>query len=249
MNFPSVYALARVAKPRRTVDRADTTFFTSLLLVSALLCGGLAAQRADARLLITTTGTITTGTQTGGLFGMPSGTTSLVGDSYTLLVEYDGLGPNYFTTGDGSFAFDSETPGTSGFVTATINGHPLTTALTNSLGSLLLEDLFSFNASNQGYNGPSNSGAFVNVVQGLSCGNQCVPFADLRTPFSYVLGPLDFGSDSYTFQAAGYPAPGTPNASFTGTEASFAFAPEPASWMLAAIGLFAMGMLPRRRRA
>ena len=59
-----------------------------------------------------------------------------MGDSYTLIVEYDNLGPNYFTTGDGTLrAGQREFPGTTGFVTAIVNGHALTTPLTNSLGS------------------------------------------------------------------------------------------------------------------
>ena len=251
MNPLSVDSLASATKPKQPGDGAGRTFFKALLLASTLLSGGLAVQPADARLLITTTGTIASGSETGGLFGLPSSPTSLAGDSYTLMVNYDHLGPNYFTTGDGTFAQDTETPGVTGSVTAIINGQSLTTPLTNSLGSSLIEDLFDFFASNQGFNGASSTGAFVNVSQNLSCFDQCVPYADLMRPFSYVLGPFDSGTDLYTFQGAGFPAPGTPTANFTGTEARFSFAsvPEPAPWVLLAPGLFGLGMLTRRRRA
>jgi hypothetical protein len=133
--------------------------------------------------------------------------------------------------------------GIAGYVTAIVNGHSLTTPLTNSSASLLIEDLFSFFASNQGFNGAS-TGAFVNVSQSLSCFDPCVPFADLMQPFSHVLGSFDFGQDSYAFNDAGFPAPGTPTANFIGTQASFAFAsvPEPASWVLLATGLLGLGI-------
>jgi len=248
MNPLSVDALASATKPNQTGGRAGRTFFKALLLVSTLLSGGLAAGPADANLLIVTTGTITSGSETGGLFGLASSTTSLAGDSYTLIVNYANLGPNYFTSGDGSFAQDSESfPGMTGYVTAIINGHSLTTQLTNSLGSLLFEDMFDFGASNQGFDGAS--GAFVNVSQTLSCGGPCVPYADLMTQFQYILGPDDFGTDLFTFQGGGFPGSGTPTANFTGTEATFAFIPEPPSWVLLATGLLALGTMVRRRRA
>src|ERR1017187_7782881 len=139
MNPRSVDALASATKPNQTGDGAGRTFFKALLLASTLLSGGLAVGPADAFLLITTTGTITSGSETGGLFGLAR-STSLVGDSYTLIVNYANLGPNYFSCSDGTCAGDSESsPGMTGYVTAIINGHSLTTQLTNSLGSFLFE--------------------------------------------------------------------------------------------------------------
>src|SRR5262249_33165172 len=143
-----------------------------------LLGGGLAVGRADAALTITTTGTITSGSETGGLFGLPVGMTSLVGDPYTLIVHYNYLGPGYFTPGDGSFAVDSEIPGITGFVTAIVNGHAMTTSLTNLLlGTTLVEDMFDFFGANQGSDA---SGANANVFQSLTCSTPCIPFADLN---------------------------------------------------------------------
>src|SRR5271155_1337092 len=175
----SVGALASATKPNQPGDGADRTFFKALLLVGTLLGGGLAVQVADANLLVTTTGTITSGSETGGLFGLPSTTTSLVGESYTLIAEYEDLGSNYSAAPDGSFASDFEMPGLTGYVTAIVNGVSLTTPLTNSLTTTLLEDLFDFQALNQG---TSSTGDYVNVSQSLGpCGSPCVPYADLIT--------------------------------------------------------------------
>jgi hypothetical protein len=247
MNLLSVDALAPPLERTPPRDRAGRTLFRTLI-ASTLLCGGLAAQPADASLQIITTGTITLGSETGGLFGLPPGMTSLIGDSYTLVVHYDYLGPGYFTTGDGTAASDFEVPGISGYVTAIINGVSLTTQLTNSLlGTFLTEDMFDFSGLNQGSSG---SGDNVNVTQSLTCnflGNPCIPYADLMAHVNYVPGPLDTSGDQYTFQAGGVPFGNPPNATFIGTETSFALTPEPPSWVLLATGLLGLGTLVRRR--
>jgi hypothetical protein len=218
MNPLSVDAFASPTKPSQPGVGAGRTLIKALL-VSALLGGGIAAQSADADWLITTTGTITSGSETGGLFGLPAATTSLVGDSYTLIVN---LGPNHFA--DGSFGRDFEnSTGRTGYVTAIVNGQSLTTPLTSSLGSALIADFFDTFASDAGFDGDPGTGAFVDVFQNLSCSSPCGPHANLHGAFSHTLGSGDFGMDGYTFEGAGFPAASAPIASFVGTQTSFAF--------------------------
>lgn len=249
MKSQFVDASASATNPKQPgAKRLARSIFKAAILAGSLLGGGL-IQSANATLVLTTTGTIQSGSETGGLFGLPTATTSLAGSSYTLIVNYNRLGPNYYSTGNGSFAQDNETPGTAGYVTAIINGHSLTTTLSNSLGSSLIADLYDFIGANQGYNGSATTGAYVNVLQELSCSNACVPYANLSTNFSYTLTPADFGTDLFTYQGAGFPTSGAPMANFIGTERTFAAAPEPASWILLATGLFALGMVVRRGRA
>jgi hypothetical protein len=238
------------AKPDQS-GSLSSGLFKGLLVAATIVSGAVAAEPADASYFITT-GTITSGSETGGLFGLPTGTTDLTGDSYSLIVRFDSLGPNYFTTGDGTFADDIESaPGLTGFVTAIVNDHSLTTRVTNSLGSSLIEDMFDLTAANQGYDGTPSTGSYVNVLLNLSCGDVCVPYADLIAPFGHRLGPNDSGTDLYTFEGAGFPAPGTPTAEFAGVEMTSAFllVPEPASWLLVMGGLLGLGIQARRRRA
>jgi hypothetical protein len=168
-----------------------------------------------------------------------------------LIVSFNGIGPNYYSSSDGSFAQDVEgPPGISGLVTAIINGRSLTTLIANSLGSTVAVDLYDFFALNQGFDRPSSTGAFANVSQSLSCGAACIPFASLTAPsYRYVLGSADFGTDLYTFEGPGFPAAGTPTASFTGNQITFAFIPEPGSWLLFATGLLGLAAVARRRGA
>jgi hypothetical protein len=61
-----VNALASATKPIQPGDGySGRTFFKALLLAGTLLSGGLAIQPADASLVITTTGTIISGSETG----------------------------------------------------------------------------------------------------------------------------------------------------------------------------------------
>jgi hypothetical protein len=229
-------------------DGGRRTFFKALLLMSTLLSGGLLADPADAgEMLVTTTGTITSGTETGGLFGLGA-SASLVGFNYTLEVYFGSLGPNYTTNGTGGFASDTEMPGVGSYVKAIVNGVSLAVSVANSFMTSLHEDRYDLDAASLGTDA---SGNYVNVAQSLACSSTsaCVPYADLLTPFLHALGPSDFAADTYTYEGAGFPGP-APTANFSGSPTSVDFqVPEPASWALLASELLGIAMLARRRRA
>ncbi len=225
------------------IHRGAPAIINALLLTGALAMGGLMAAPAKAaNLQITTTGTITAGTDPINLFG--TNATSLVGDSYTLTMLLHGPGPAYFTDGNGTFASDNGDPLT-GYVTATVDGTPVTTQLQNMTAANLTEDLYDLFASDSGLDGANN---YTNVSEVPSCASQCVPYADLLTSFSYTLQPGDIGADSYTFQLPGNP--GGETVTFAGASTSVSYSvPEPGSVALLASGLLGLGVWVRRRRA
>lgn len=216
--------------------------FRLLLLTGAVALGGLAANPASAHsITITTTGTITSGSDAADLFGLGS---SLAGDQYLLVVTYNSLGPSYSTNGLGTFATDIGDPLT-GTVTATIrNGAAtgtLTSAIVNLSSATLIEDLSDLYATNSGTDG---SGNFTYAEQDVIGAADFIPNANLQTGFAYTLGVGDSGSDGYSYSNAA----DTETASFSGTPSSISAAiPEPTSWALMAVGILGVGTFGGRK--
>jgi hypothetical protein len=205
--------------------------------IGVLAAGGLAPGMAQAYpFTITTTGVISAGTDTNSVFGAGS---NLAGDSYTLSIFYDGLGPSYFADGTSAFDFGDAILGS---VSVTLNGHTITTEIVNNPAPSLVEDNSDIDDSTSG-NGAAGDNVDASQEVGSSI-NDFVPFADLQTDVFYALVGGDIGSDSYSYDNAS----DVQTISFSGTPTSIDLAvPEPAGWAVMAVGLLGLGGAVRRR--
>ena len=195
------------------MSSAGTRTLGPLPVMLMLAAGSLAcAQQVTAtpgKLRITTTGTISSGTDSDGMFGAG---TNLAGQSYTLTIRYDAPGSSYFAGARGTFASDIGDP-IQGRVTVTVGGNSFTAPLLRSTSATLADDFYHFYAANSGMD---TAGNFASVSQDVECVNACVPRANLRTSFFYTLKSGDVGVDTYTFTNAA----GTATVSFVGAPAS-----------------------------
>lgn len=209
------------------------------LLVRGALAGGLLAnpvQAAPSGLTVTTSGVISSGSDPNHLFGAA---TDLAGQSYTLVEEFDSLGPSYYSSG--SSASNIGDPLT-GFVAATVEGKTIKTAIATSSGATLSADAFTFYATNTGTDA---RGDLVGATQNVSSSTPVIVSPDLLSWFSYILASDAYGSDSYRYNDAAF----TQSVSFNGTPASIVYrTPEPASAAALAAGLIAVGLVRGRRR-
>jgi hypothetical protein len=210
------------------------------LFGSAIALVILPAKTAQAApFTITTTGLITAGTDPGNILGLGA---NLTGDSYSLAITYGGPGPNYFTDGSGGFAQDFGDAIASSVIVR-VGSSTLSTVIVSNATPSLSEDTSDIIDSTSGNDATGN---FVFASQDVGAATTFVPYADLQTPVSYLLGTADSGIDSYSFSNAA----NTETISFSGVTSQISLKiPEPASLALMGVGFLALVALRRRSHA
>ena len=207
--------------------------------VAALALGASSRANAGTQYIdVTTSGTISSGTDTTNLLGLGN---SLVGDNYTLSVIYPAPGANYNvdTGSDASDIFDTGLPSS---VLLKIANTTQSTIFTISYGASLIQSTTDLVVNTSGADA---SGNLLSVGQDIFGGSNIFASPDLQTWASYLLTGSDSGTDTYSWSNAN----DTQSVNFTGTPSSVLIQiPEPVSLSLFGMSLIGMAAARRRRQ-
>lgn len=207
-------------------------------LLAGVVAAACAAGPAHAAYILTTTGTVDSGTDTLGLFGAPGG--SLAGDAYSLSVAY---GINYPTSTTPTL--QQVSGAVAGPVSVTVNGITAVIPVSSSLGALLqaFNNVFSSELFGLQSGTDDATGQFVSTSQEVFSSTPDVT-GPLLTASRYDTQAGDFASVSFCTSI------GFDSTSFSAAAStvSLAVVPEPASVAPMAAGLIGLLCLMAARR-